>query len=43
LEKDWNERISERDENVIFPIIKDLARFLIPYLEGISRCSRPEK
>ena len=37
LEKIENENISEKDENVVFQISKELSRFLVSYLEGISR------
>ena len=43
LEKIGSESISEKDKKVIFPIIKNLSRLLIPYPEGISRCSIREK
>ena len=38
MEKDWKVKVSEKDKKVIFSIIKDLPRFLVPYRKGISRC-----
>ena len=43
MEKIGNENISEKDEKVIFPISKELARFLILFLDGILRWLRREK
>ena len=43
MERIGKEKVSEKDENVIFSIIKDLFGFLIPCLEGISRYSRPKR
>jgi len=37
------EKVGEKGKKVIFSIIEDLSRFLIPYLEGILRWSRREK
>ena len=34
--KDWKVKVSEKDKKVIFPIIKDLPKLFVPYLEGIS-------
>ena len=39
----WLEsKVSENGKKVIFPIMKDLPRFLVPCLEGISRYSTRE-
>ena len=38
MKKDWKVKVSEKGKKVIFPIIKDVPGFLIPYLQGILRC-----
>ena len=43
LEKGWKVKVSEKAKKVIFPIIKDLPKLFVPYLERISWYSKKEK